>query len=53
MNPVLTRLLGAPSVNPYAYDALRRMADRGVSDAAKVIEGYRGPHPTGPMPPPG
>jgi HEAT repeat protein len=51
--PVLGRLLGAPSVSPYAYDALRRMAARGVTDAARVMEGYHGPHPNGPIPPPG
>lgn len=51
--PVLGRLLGAPSVSPYAYDALRRMAARGVADAARVMEGYHGPHPNGPIPPPG
>jgi HEAT repeat protein len=46
-------LLDEAGPQPYAVDALRRMAERGVAEAAKALDVYHGPRPSGGLPPPG
>ena len=50
--PVLHGLLGEPAVAPYAYDALRRAAGRGVVGADAALATYAGPVPPSLPPPP-
>jgi len=51
--PVLAALDGQPAFGPYAYDALRHLADRGVAGAQPALDAWRGPAPPGELPPPG
>jgi len=50
----LVALLESPDagVVTYGWDSLRRLADRGVRGAAEAMAAFKGPHPTGPIPPP-
>jgi HEAT repeat protein len=50
--PALVELDDAPAVDAYAYDALRRLAERGVREAATALDGWSGPRPAAPLPPP-
>lgn len=49
--PVLVGLGSAP-VSPYAYDALRRIAERGVPEARAALATWKGEKPSAPMPAP-
>lgn len=53
--PALEKLLveSDAQVAYYVYDALNRMAARGVSGARTALARYRGPRPPRPPPPPG
>jgi len=51
--PLLAALDGQPAFGPYAYDALRRLAGRGVAGAQAAWKAWRGPVPPGELPPPG
>lgn len=46
-------LLAEAGPQPYAVDALRRMAERGIVEAARALDAYHGPRPPGALPPPG
>ena len=52
--PVLTDRLGSPDAMTvsYSYDALRKLADRGVPGAAAALKAYTGPVPPRGLPPP-
>lgn len=52
--PALGKLLEVQdeTVRPYAWDALVKLRDRGVTPAAGVLAGYTGPKPLGPIAPP-
>ena len=52
--PTLAEILRGPQNDlvPYAYDALTRMAARGVAEAKPTLGAYRGPRPSQPLPPP-
>jgi HEAT repeat protein len=49
--PVLLGLRSTP-VAPYAYDALRRIAERGVPEAQTAVADWKGDKPASAMPPP-
>jgi HEAT repeat protein len=51
--PLLAALDGQPGFGEYAYDALRRLAGRGVGGAQPAVDGWRGPAPPGALPLPG
>ncbi len=50
---VLAALDGDATGGDYAYDALRRLAARGVDGAQRALDGWRGPRPAALPPPPG
>ena len=52
--PTLAEILRGPQSElvPYAYDALTRMAARGVAEAKPILRAYRGPRPSNPLLPP-
>jgi HEAT repeat protein len=49
--PVLLGLRSSP-VSPYAYDALRRIAERGVPEAQAALTAWKGDKPASAMPAP-
>jgi len=49
--PILVAL-GATAISPYAYDALRRIAERGVPEARTAQAAWKGPKPAAAMPAP-
>jgi HEAT repeat protein len=50
--PVLAELLKDPEVSVYAYDALRRMSERGLAAAEQPASTYVGQRPPKPLPRP-
>jgi HEAT repeat protein len=48
----LAALDGDPAVGEYAWDALARLAGRGVAGAAEARQRWRGARPAGALPPP-
>jgi len=52
--PALVALQRQPGLAEYAYDALRRLAEREVVGASEALEQWQGPRPPAPLgPPPG
>jgi len=52
--PALVALQRQPGLAEYAYDALRRLAEREVVGASEALEHWQGPRPPAPLgPPPG
>lgn len=50
--PVLVELDGDTPVAAYAYDALRRLSQRGVREAGDSLQRWKGPRPAAPLPAP-
>lgn len=50
--PVVAAAQQDRAVGVYAYDALRRMSDRGIASADEAAIGYTGPRPPKPLPRP-
>jgi HEAT repeat protein len=50
--PALAALDGQPGLGDYGYDALHRLAARGVGGAQAALDRWRGSRPPGELPPP-